>query len=271
METKVCTLCKLEKQLSEYTNRKDTFDGKTQRCKPCNNLKQREQYVKHREKRLEEKKEYGERTKEQKKEYNKNYINKNYEILKDKKKEYYFQNSEMIKEKSKKYYSSNKEKHKLTMKNWIEKNKDHYKIGLKKYYDTNKEKIFKNLKKKKIEDPIFKLKSDISSLIRLYFNRKKVKKDNRTTEILGCSIEYFYSYIESKFVDGMSWENRNEWHLDHIVPIRIAKTEEEVIKLNHHSNFRPLWSEQNLSKAGKMIEEYKGLLHKLLGDDFVIE
>jgi len=124
--------------------------------------------------------------------------------------------------------------------------------------------------KKKNENPVYKLKYDISSLIRVYFRRKNVKKENRTNEILGCSLEYFFNYIESKFVDGMNWGNRDKWHLDHIVPIRIAKSEEEVIKLNHYSNFRPIWAEDNLSKSGKMLDEYKELLYKLLGDDFVL-
>jgi hypothetical protein len=46
----------------------------------------------------------------------------------------------------------------------------------------------------------------------------------------------------------MSWENYGKyngqenfgWDLDHIVEVGSAKTEEDVIKLNHYTNFQPL-------------------------------
>ena len=50
----------------------------------------------------------------------------------------------------------------------------------------------------------------------------------------------------------MTWENQGEWHFDHIIPISSAQTEEEVIKLNHYTNFQPLWAEDNLRKSNKI-------------------
>jgi hypothetical protein len=57
-------------------------------------------------------------------------------------------------------------------------------------------------------------------------------------------------YIESKFESWMNWDNRGKfngelnygWDLDHIVPISSAVTEEDIIKLNHYTNFQPLCS-----------------------------
>ena len=51
----------------------------------------------------------------------------------------------------------------------------------------------------------------------------------------------------------MNWENRGlyngelnyGWDLDHIIPICKAKTDEEVYKLNHYTNFQPLCSKIN--------------------------
>ena len=52
----------------------------------------------------------------------------------------------------------------------------------------------------------------------------------------------------------MNWDNRgycetNEydcsWHLDHIIPVNYAKTEEEVYLINHWSNFQPLCGKYN--------------------------
>lgn len=47
----------------------------------------------------------------------------------------------------------------------------------------------------------------------------------------------------------MTWENRSEWHLDHIVPLATATTAEEVAALNHFTNFRPLWALDNMLKS----------------------
>ena len=69
----------------------------------------------------------------------------------------------------------------------------------------------------------------------------------------------------------MNWDNRNEWELDHIIPISIARNEEQIIKLNHYSNLRPLWRKDNQEKSNKILEEYRGLMESLLGEDFIIE
>jgi len=44
----------------------------------------------------------------------------------------------------------------------------------------------------------------------------------------------------------MSWDNQGKyWDIDHIIPVSSAKTEEEIIKLNHYTNLQPLESYYN--------------------------
>ena len=54
----------------------------------------------------------------------------------------------------------------------------------------------------------------------------------------------------------MSWENygnwsgiatklNHSWDLDHIVPLASAICEEDIIRLNHYTNFQPLCSYTN--------------------------
>ena len=52
----------------------------------------------------------------------------------------------------------------------------------------------------------------------------------------------------------MTWNNYGEWELDHIIPISSATTEEEVYKLNHYTNFQPLWMSENRKKGNKILE-----------------
>ena len=108
-------------------------------------------------------------------------------------------------------------------------------------------------KEKRKNDPIYKLDINIRGLIHSSLKRKGYTKKSRTHEILGCSYEDFKSHIESKFEPWMTWENQGlcngtenyGWDLDHIVPISSATTEEEVLKLNHYTNFQPLCSHIN--------------------------
>ncbi len=84
----------------------------------------------------------------------------------------------------------------------------------------------------------------------------RYKKAMPTEQILGCTIPQFIKHIESKFTPGMTFDNygqfKGKWQLDHIIPVSSAKTEEDVIKLNHYSNFQPLWWEDNMKKFNKL-------------------
>lgn len=77
-------------------------------------------------------------------------------------------------------------------------------------------------------------------------------KSGKTQELIGCSYEELVFHIEAQFVDGMGWHNRNEWHIDHIVPVASAKNEQELLALFHFSNLRPLWADENRRKGAKL-------------------
>ena len=44
-------------------------------------------------------------------------------------------------------------------------------------------------------------------------------KEESTIEMLGYSSLELKEHLEKLFVEGMTWENRVEWHIDHIKPI----------------------------------------------------
>jgi hypothetical protein len=184
--------------------------------------------------------------KKKKKESNKKYIEKN---------------KEKLNQYSKKWRQENKEYHKEYHKEYQEKNKEKIKELKKKYYQNNKEKnkkirnIYqtKYFKKRKIIDPLFRLRCNIASLIKSSITNKGFKKKTKTCRILGCSYEEFKQHLERQFLKGMSWENKAEWHLDHIYPVSLAKNEAELIKLNHYTNFQPLWAKDNITKGNKII------------------
>jgi hypothetical protein len=86
-----------------------------------------------------------------------------------------------------------------------------------------------------------------------YLTILNITKTNKTFEIVGCTPEFLKEHLEKQFTDGMTWENRNKWHIDHIVPLSSAKTEDELYKLCHYTNLQPLWAEENMKKSNKII------------------
>ena len=73
----------------------------------------------------------------------------------------------------------------------------------------------------------------------------------KTFDLIGCTPQQLKDYLESKFLEGMSWENRDEWHIDHIIPCAsfdLTKVEEQQ-KCFHYTNLQPLWAVDNLKKG----------------------
>ena len=50
-----------------------------------------------------------------------------------------------------------------------------------------------------------------------------------STEYLGCNMELFNEHIEQQFTEGMSWENYDEWHIDHKIPLKYNKSSLEEV------------------------------------------
>ena len=159
----------------------------------------------------------------------------------------------------KEYRLKNKEKKAEADKKYYENNKDAIAKYKRQHYLKNKERIekyrnqWRNNKFK--TDYLFKLTYSISNLIKKSFKRNGYSKNSKAYEILGCTFEEFKIHLERQFISGMNWENHGQWHLDHIYPVSLAKDEEELIKLNHYTNFQPLWAIDNIKKSNKIIEK----------------
>ncbi len=103
------------------------------------------------------------------------------------------------------------------------------------------------------EDMFFRIKSNLSSRLSELINKKILSKN--TIELLGCDKSTFMRHLESKFVDGMNWDNYGlkGWHVDHIIALSKFNLldEEEVKKACHYLNLQPLWWYDNLEKSNK--------------------
>ena len=109
-------------------------------------------------------------------------------------------------------------------------------------------------KKKYNEDYTFRIMKRMRNTLSKYITRKQ----KTTNELIGCSSEDLIKHLEKQFQYGMTWENYGQygWHIDHIIPLSSAKTEEDIIKLNHYTNLKPLWWKDNLRKSNKISQEW---------------
>ena len=205
---KICSECKLEKELIEFNKDSKGKFGVKGKCKQCV----------------------------------KKYDNNHYKT-----------NSNKLKKQTAEWRKSNPE----YAKEWKAQRGNQY---FKEYYNNNSDKIInainKYIKRKKLEDPYFKLKANIRT--RISQSISGYSKSMSTLDILGVKdFNEFKQYIESKFKEGMNWENygwgENKWVIDHIRPIDSAKNEQEIYKINHHTNLQPMWWRENMIKGAKII------------------
>lgn len=89
----------------------------------------------------------------------------------------------------------------------------------------------------------------------------KGKKHGRSWEnLVGYTLLDLMRHLESKFLPGMSWNNMQEWHVDHIIPkvtFVYATADDKDFKLCWSlSNLQPLWAFDNMSKHSHIGEKY---------------
>lgn len=80
------------------------------------------------------------------------------------------------------------------------------------------------------------------------------------TKYLGCDIIFIREWLESRFLEGMSWDNYGQiWVVDHIVPFRSFNLfhESDLYLLWNYRNLMPLFSEDNSKKQGNVFYAFE--------------
>ena len=192
---KICSCCKKEKPLDNFSKSKAGTKGRQSYCKPCANNKKSE------------------------------------------------------------YYQRNSEKEKLAAQKWYRENKERSLSSSKKYHRENREKIKeyeREYKRIRREDPKYRAERRVRHRVWKAIKRFGANKKSNTFDVVGCSQADLVNHIQSQFYGGMSWENYGQWHIDHIIPLASAKTEDELIALFHYTNLQPLWAEENMRKGARV-------------------
>lgn len=277
METKICRRCGIEKNVSEFYKKDSNTDGYRSYCKLCDHeLNAQQRYLKNcqnaeyiKQKELEK---------------------LNEELLKDNKKKcsicheiksledfYYRKDNNKYRNECKVCFNKlNAEKNKI----YRDTHKEHYSEYHKEYRKNNRDDLIKKQKDynkshfkerrqyrlnhledirqyyhtRKETDLLYKFIIQSRNCIRESIKRKGYTKKSKTFDIVGCDFDTLMKHLNETFKKnyGYDWDGQEAVHIDHIIPLATANSEEEVLKLCHYTNLQLLKAQDNLEKHDKL-------------------
>lgn len=147
----------------------------------------------------------------------------------------------------------NRQKATAAVARWRERNRERFEAYQAEYKAQNPTYLVDYARKRRKADPAFALVGKLRTLYRLALKNGNGSKAGSVTGLLGCSIAEFKVHLELMFQNGMTWENRGQWHIDHIVPCAAFDHADpaQVAKCWHFTNFQPLWATENLKKNSR--------------------
>jgi hypothetical protein len=232
MVQKSCKQCDTQKNLTDFAHKRNV-------CKSCIYENQKKWVLKNKVKTLN---------------YSRDFRLKNLEKTKKVQKNWYEKNKEKALQTSKNYRLNNVEKRKETIKKSREKNKERVIETRKKYSQNKRKELNEYSVRRRKENPVARISHNMRGKIKDFLKIKNFRQTNKTFEIVGCSPQELKEHLEKQFTNGMSWDNYGYygWHIDHIIPLDSATTQEDTYKLCYYTNLQPLWGCDNLSKNNKI-------------------
>lgn len=171
------------------------------------------------------------------------------------------------KERERQYYLDNKEKYRERYDRYMqdsEKKQNRREVS-KAYYKKNKERLIaQNVKKSKERyhtDPIYKMINNVRGRLRYTMESRGLDKFKSTVDLVGCEWPELWNHLcatfEANYGMPREWLESIEYEIDHIIPMCLATTEEDVMKLSHYSNLQLLTKEDNREKSNNIGWEIK--------------
>ena len=124
-----------------------------------------------------------------------------------------------------------------------------------KYHDDRyRAKSAEYMRMKRRTDVNFAIAERLRARIKSASRNAGATKSAGTMLLTGCSTEDLRGWLEVQFADGISWENRSRWHVDHVIPcsaFNLSDSQQQAVAF-HYTNLRPVWSTENLRKSSKV-------------------
>jgi hypothetical protein len=254
-----CNCCGESKPREEMIGDRYRATGVKNLCRKCRSAKRKEEYEKNKKESVEKAKKWNNE--------NRKYLH-DYQIWYMKKKRA-LENGLEFNEEFTTIYQKKPKISKLEVKRRIAetdrrfKRKNKEKLDLKRKTPEHRKRNTDRVRKKRKEDPAFRLLCNLRSRVKNAIIKQSGVKAYKTMELLGCTIEFVRKYLESKWLPGMTWENygRGGWVVDHQAPCAIHNLldPEEQKRAFHYSNLSPMWEIDNLLKSDKILYPKEGL------------
>lgn len=231
----VCSVCKKELEDSFFYKDARRKNGLQTKCKECAKALKREWRAKNADRVRDYQKDWFDSHPEYQKErrlsmpekmrdYQKHYRELHQDAMRDRWKSYYYNNKDKVRESRAAYYSNNKEK------------------------------FAEYQRSRRLGDEMYRFKSHMRQFIWAAFRRKSWAKGKKTESVIGCSFDEAKAHLEQTWLDNYGTKYNGEpVHIDHIIPLASAQTEDDVVRLCHISNLQYLTPEDNKSKSDKII------------------
>jgi len=188
--------------------------------------------------------------------------------LKAYRKQYYQLNKDKLDKINRGWTINNPEKADNIAKKTILKNKEKRYKKSREYHKLNRSQISKKEVERINSDINFKILKRLRTRLYVSIKSKGSIKHKSTKQLLGCNILELKSYLESKFLPTMTWENYGRcWHIDHIVPCSSfdLTQKEEQERCYNYTNLQPLFAFTtvidgieyigNVNKGDKLIKD----------------
>lgn len=110
------------------------------------------------------------------------------------------------------------------------------------------------MRMKRNSDPAFLVADRLRRRINAALKSNGSRKLGTLVDVSGCTVRELVAHIEKQFLPGMTWENRWQWHIDHIVPCSafdLTDLAQQQVAF-HYTNLRPVWASDNLRKHAKV-------------------
>lgn len=233
--TKVCRHCKKEKNVYEFSLKKTTKDGLKKECKECCKIEMSE----YRKKCFKN---------------NKNKITINFKICSSCKEEKEVSNFYRDSYAPDGLYTQCKVCNNKTQTKWKTNNDFIYREVLKTSNKKRKRKILKYLSDRYKNDINYKFKTNLRNRIRYIIRKKGNNKTNKSSILLGCSIEFLKEHLQKTAIqngynkfDINNYSGR-KYHIDHIIPINafsdLGQKQQQLICFNW-KNLQILTAKEN--------------------------
>lgn len=242
-ERKRCPKCGEIKSLNDFGFDKRRIDQKRYVCKICANKAARQYAINNPEK-----------VHEACKLWHKN----NLEKVHKRHKQWIIDNPEKIKQQRKNYREKFCEASKRYKKNHPEKVRE----ARREYYQNNTEKMLE-VSKRNTKKNRKTLKGNLNNRmsVRIRTSLKRDKQGKQWKSLVDFTLEQLKKHLERRFLPGMTWENRDKWHIDHIIPLAVfnfkTAKDEDFKKAWALKNLQPLWKADNLHKSKKLTKPFQ--------------